>query len=359
MGRWVGASTGLQGPAGPMGNPGETWVSAWSPVAPRVGPPTLAPAAGPPASGGAFALGDRGWVGVICGSMLTFEGLTKAFGSLVAVDGVSFQVPRGQMVGIIGRSGAGKSTLLRMINRLIDPTGGRMLYQAEARGTTATTAAAPGPAVDVGALRGRELRLWRRRCAMVFQQFNLVPRLDVLTNVLMGRLSYQPTLRSLLQLWTAEERALALATLERVEMAGFVFKRSDTLSGGQQQRVAIARALVQQPSILLADEPIASLDPPSATRVMEILRAINRDDGITVLCNLHTLDTARSYCDRIIGMRMGKVAFDGPPHALDAGSIREIYGLEGAREIDENVTSTALPGSGTPGLGILGTAEQT
>src|SRR5687768_7242497 len=246
--------------------------------------------------------------------MLSLVGLTKAFGSLVAVDDVSLVVPPGQMVGIVGRSGAGKSTLLRLINRMIDPTRGSIRYQAADR------------EIDVGALRGRELSRWRQKCAMVFQQFNLVARLDVLTNVLMGRLSFQPLWRSLLELWTPEERALALTTLERVEMAPFVFKRSDTLSGGQQQRVAIARALVQQPTTLLADEPIASLDPPSAKRVMDLLRAINRADGITVLCNLHTIDTARTYCDRIIGMRLGKIVFDGSPQALDDGAIRAIYG---------------------------------
>jgi phosphonate transport system ATP-binding protein len=247
--------------------------------------------------------------------MLSVVQLTKAFGSLVAVDNLSFHVPGGQMVGIIGRSGAGKSTLLRMINRLVDPTGGRILWKDR-----------DGAEVDVGALRGRKLCLWRQKCAMVFQQFNLVPRLDVLTNVMMGRLSYQPTFRSLLKLWRPEERALALMTLDRVEMAPFILKRGDTLSGGQQQRVAIARALVQEPTILLADEPIASLDPPSAARVMEILRTINRDEGITIVCNLHTLDTARTYCDRLIGLRLGKMVFDGPPHTLDQSAIGEIYG---------------------------------
>jgi phosphonate transport system ATP-binding protein len=281
--------------------------------------------------------------------MLTFSGLTKAFGSLVAVDNLSFEVPRGQMVGIIGRSGAGKSTLLRMINRLVDPTGGRITYRD----------GEPGGEVDVGALRGRALSRWRQRCAMVFQQFNLVPRLDVLTNVLMGRLSHQPTWRALLALWTAEERALALLTLERVEMAAHVLKRCDTLSGGQQQRVAIARALVQEPAIVLADEPIASLDPPSAMRVMEILRAINRDEGITVLCNLHTLDTARSYCDRIIGMRMGRIVFDGPPRALDEGEIREIYGPEGEGGLAGAGTSSAAPPERPAGTRYPRTAEQT
>jgi phosphonate transport system ATP-binding protein len=262
---------------------------------------------------------------------LRIEGLTRTFGEIVAVDNVSFEVPRGQMLGIIGRSGAGKSTLLRMVNRLVEPTSGRILCED-----------APGAGGDVCALKGRDLHLWRRRCAMVFQQFNLVARLDVLTNVLMGRLSFQPTLRSLLKLFTPQERALAVMTLDRVEMAPFILQRSDTLSGGQQQRVAIARALVQEPKILLADEPIASLDPRSAARVMEILRTINREERITVICNLHTLDTARAYCDRLIGMRLGKIVFDGAPRALDQAGIQAIYGAAGEEEIDEDVTSTAL-----------------
>ena len=262
--------------------------------------------------------------------MLKVERLTKTFGSLVAVDSLSFEVPRGQMLGIIGRSGAGKSTLLRMLNRLVEPTSGRIVCED-----------APGPEGEVCALKGRQLHLWRQRCAMVFQQFNLVPRLDVLTNVLMGRLSYQPTVRSLLALFTPQERALAVMTLDRVEMAPFILQRCDTLSGGQQQRVAIARALVQEPRILLADEPIASLDPRNAARVMEILRAINREDGITVICNLHTLDTARSYCDRLIGLRSGRMVFDGGPRALDRNGVQEIYGGEDEDEVDENVTSLA------------------
>ena len=187
---------------------------------------------------------------------------------------------------------------------------------------------------------------------MIFQQFNLVPRLDVLTNVLMGRLSYQPTARSLLKLFTAQERALAVVTLERVEMAMSILQRADSLSGGQQQRVAIARALVQEPRMLLADEPIASLDPRSATRVMDTLRNINREDGITVICNLHTIDTARAYCDRIIGMRMGQIVFDGLPNALSHEKIQEIYGADDqSDEFDENVTSTAMPYAAAPAGG--------
>lgn len=262
--------------------------------------------------------------------MLKVERLTKRFGELVAVDDLSFEVPRGQMLGIIGRSGAGKSTLLRMLNRLVEPSSGNIHCEF-----------APGSG-DVRALGGRELCLWRQKCAMVFQQFNLVSRLDVLTNVLIGRLSYQPTVRSLLRLFTPQERALAVMMLERVEMAPFILKRCDTLSGGQQQRVAIARALVQEPKILLADEPIASLDPRSATRVMEILRTINREDGITVICNLHTLDTARTYCERIIGMRTGRMVFDGSPDRLDRDRVQEIYSGVGEEQVDESITSTAL-----------------
>jgi phosphonate transport system ATP-binding protein len=271
--------------------------------------------------------------------MLKVERLTKAFGAVTAVDNLSFEVPRGQMLGIIGRSGAGKSTLLRIINQLVEPTSGRIVSED-----------APRPDGDVCALRGRDLCVWRQRCAMVFQQFNLVPRLDVLTNVLMGRLSHHSTMRSLLNLFSARERALAVMTLDRVEMAPFILKRCDTLSGGQQQRVAIARALVQEPRMLLADEPIASLDPRSAARVMEILRTINREDGITVICNLHTLDTARAYCDRLIGLRTGSIVFDGVPRALDQKSIQDIYGVEDGVEVDESVTSTAIPVARTANL---------
>ena len=272
--------------------------------------------------------------------MLKVEGVTKLFGPLAAVNNVSFEVPAGQMLGIIGRSGAGKSTLLRMINRLTEPTKGTV----HCEGT------------DVTALEGRRLRLWRRECAMIFQQFNLVPRLDVLTNVLMGRLSYQPTPRSLLKLFTAKERALAVVTLDRVEMVPSILQRADSLSGGQQQRVAIARALVQEPRLVLADEPIASLDPRSATRVMDILRSINRDDGITVMCNLHTIDTARAYCDRIIGMRAGQVVFDGVPQELGRERIQEIYGADTEDEVDETVTSTALPSKMSLPFASLGPA---
>jgi len=266
--------------------------------------------------------------------MLKVERLTKTFGSLTAVDNVTFEVPTGQMVGIIGRSGAGKSTLLRMINRLADASSGHILcddvFESE---------------VDVCALRGRRLREWRARCAMVFQQFNLVPRLTVMTNVLMGRISYNPTLLTLLMRFSARDRTLAIRGLQRLDMVSHGLHRADELSGGQQQRVAIARALVQEPKILLADEPIASLDLRNATIVMDSLRRINQEDGITVICNLHLLQTARDYCDRIIGMRKGQIVFDGPPSKLTEPIAREIYGGGGApeEEVELALTATSAP----------------
>jgi len=265
--------------------------------------------------------------------MLKVERLTKSFGSLTAVDSVTFEVPTGQMVGIIGRSGAGKSTLLRMINRLADASSGRILWDEN------------GSVTDVCALKGRPLRQWRARCAMVFQQFNLVPRLTVITNVLMGRISYNSTLLTLLMRFSARDRALAIRGLQRLDMVSHGLHRADELSGGQQQRVAIARALVQEPKILLADEPIASLDLRNATIVMDSLRRINQEDGITVICNLHLLQTARDYCDRIIGMRKGKVVFDGPPSKLTEPLAREIYGGGdlGDEDVELALTATSAP----------------
>ncbi len=244
--------------------------------------------------------------------MLVVEKLTRRFGSKTAVDDVSLTVDPGRFVGVIGRSGAGKSTLLRMINRLEQPTSGRIVC---------------GERV-VTALTGRALAQWRTRCAMIFQQFNLVGRLDVLTNVLIGRINHVPTLRSILQLWSDEDVAIALSALEQLDIAGLAAQRADSLSGGQQQRVAIARALVQEPEIVLADEPIASLDPRNTRVVMDALQRINRHHGITVLCNLHSLDVARAYCDRLIGMASGRVVFDGAPGKLTEAAARELYGIE-------------------------------
>ena len=265
--------------------------------------------------------------------MLKIKNLTKKFGELKAVDDFSIEIPTGQMLGIIGRSGAGKSTLLRMINRLGDATSGSIIF---GEGDNA---------IDVNALKGRPLREWRAHCAMIFQQFNLVPRLDVITNVLMGRINYSSTVKTLLKMFSPAERAFAIRALDRLDVSPQALQRADTLSGGQQQRVAIARALVQEPRLLLADEPISSLDPRNASIVMDALKKINREDGITVICNLHTLDTAKAYCERIVGMKLGKLVFDGPPKDLTVPLLRDLYGV-GVGEDDEEfstaITSTSI-----------------
>src|ERR1700731_833239 len=240
--------------------------------------------------------------------MLVVEGLTCRFGTKAGVDNASFRIAPGGFVGVIGRSGAGKSTLLRMINRLASPTEGRILYNG----------------VDVTALRGKELRQWRARSAMIFQQFNLVGRLDVLTNVLMGRISEIPAWRSLTQLWP-------------------------------EQDVAIARALVQEPDIILADEPIASLDPRNTRIVMDALLRINKHFGITVICNLHSLDLARNYCDRLIGMASGRIVFDGVPATLTDHIARELYDLE-ADEVMGTSTAQVPDDSRIPALGSAAAA---
>ncbi|KQV35720.1 MULTISPECIES: phosphonate ABC transporter ATP-binding protein [unclassified Rhizobium] len=255
--------------------------------------------------------------------MFQLKNVTRQFGKKTAVSSVTFDIPAGQMVGIIGRSGAGKSTLLRMINRLCDPTSGSIHF-----GET-----------EVSRLKGAALRHWQRDCAMIFQQFNLVPRLDVLTNVLLGRLNHRSTVLSILNMFTREERIMAISALERLGIEQVALQPAGTLSGGQQQRVAIARALMQQPKMLLADEPIASLDPLNAKIVMDALRDINERDGITVVTNLHTLDTARNYCERIIGMAHGRVVFDGKPQELTAAAVSEIYG---GAQIEEGMTSTSI-----------------
>jgi phosphonate transport system ATP-binding protein len=244
--------------------------------------------------------------------MLVFEGVTRRFGEKVAVDAVNMKIPSGAFFGIIGRSGAGKSTLLRLTNWLLDPSGGCIRFDGS----------------DVTSLRGRDLRQWRATCAMIFQQFNLIGRLDVLTNVLMGRLNKVSTARSLLRLWSSEDKILALSALEQFDVANLAAQRADSLSGGQQQRVAIARALVQEPKIILADEPVASLDPRNTKIVMDALLRINKHFGITVICNLHSLELARSYCDHLIGLAHGRVMFDDVPAALTDAVARELYGLE-------------------------------
>ncbi len=259
--------------------------------------------------------------------MLKISHVSRRFGNKLAVDDVTLEIPQGQMVGIIGRSGAGKSTLLRMINRLSDVSSGYIDYEGS----------------RVSELKGQALRGWQRDCAMIFQQFNLVPRLDVITNVMLGRLNGRNPLLNLLQVFSADEQFAALKALERLDIAQTATQWAQTLSGGQQQRVAIARALMQGPKVILADEPIASLDPRNAQIVMDSLRDINAEGKITVITNLHTLDTARAYCERIIGMAAGKVVFDGTPDELTTDVARTIYGADGLKEaFSEALTSTSI-----------------
>jgi phosphonate transport system ATP-binding protein len=256
--------------------------------------------------------------------MLQVRNVTRLFGSKAAVDRLSFEIDRPAFIGIIGRSGAGKSTFLRMMNRLTDASSGEILFEER----------------DVLALRGAAMRAWQSQCAMIFQQFNLVPRLDVASNVLHGTLNRRSTLATMLNLWSEADITRALDILDRLGIADQATKRAEALSGGQQQRVAIARALMQEPRIILADEPIASLDPMNAQIVMDTLRRIHEEDGRTVIANLHTLDTARRYCDRVIGMRDGRKVFDGTPDQLTTGAARDIYGADAS--FSESATSTAI-----------------
>jgi len=256
--------------------------------------------------------------------MLVVEQLTKRFGANTAVDSASFEIDRSMMIGVIGRSGAGKSTMLRMLNRLTDASEGRVEFEGR----------------DILALKGQGKRAWQSDCAMIFQQFNLVPRMDVVSNVLHGTLNRRSALATMFNLFPRDDIHTAIDILERLGIAEHAAKRAEALSGGQQQRVAIARALMQDPKIILADEPIASLDPMNAQIVMEALRRIHEEDGRMVIANLHTLDTARRYCDRVIGMRDGRIVFDGTPEQLTTGVARDIYGA--GADFNEEATSTEI-----------------
>jgi len=257
---------------------------------------------------------------------MRIKNVNKFFSDNHAVKNVSFEVNEPQMIGIIGRSGAGKSTLLRIINRLTEASDGSIEFEGQ----------------NILDLKSKEKRSWQRNCAMIFQQFNLVPRLDVLTNVILGRLNYQGSFRASLKMFSRDERADALILLNNLGMANTALQRAETLSGGQQQRVAICRALMQNPKMILADEPIASLDPMNARMVMESLRKIHDEQKLTVISNLHTLDTAKTYCDRIIGMKDGAIVFDDLPEKLSDKLAREIYGAEADEAFEPQVTSTEL-----------------
>jgi len=234
-----------------------------------------------------------------------------------ALDGVSLDFQRGEFIVLIGLSGSGKSTLLRCINRLVDPTSGTVTFDG----------------ADVTRADRAELRRIRRRIGMIFQQFNLVRRSSVFSNVLAGRLGFRSTWRTIVGRPTPEDVALAFENLDRVGIVEKAFGRADALSGGQQQRVGIARALMQKPELMLADEPVASLDPATSHSVMKYLEEINKKDGITVVCSLHFLSLARRYGTRVIALKEGRVAFDGKPAQIDDRRFREIYG-EDAVEVE-------------------------
>jgi phosphonate transport system ATP-binding protein len=242
--------------------------------------------------------------------IVALESVCKSFagGKIVAVHNVSFTLSRGEFLVVLGPSGAGKSTLMRCINHLAVPTAGRILVN----GREVTR-------------KHRELRKLRQGIGMVFQQFNLVLRLSVIMNVLAGRLSYRSAWRSLFYSFTHEDRVIALEALEMVGLGHKAFQRADTLSGGEQQRVGIARALAQRPSVILADEPVASLDPKIARQVLGYLKDISQRLGISVICNLHQIDFARDYAQRIIGLARGELIFDGRPDELTPEVIERIY----------------------------------
>jgi phosphonate transport system ATP-binding protein len=254
-------------------------------------------------------------------TILEIKHLHKTYSTTTPVlRGVSIKVDRGEFVGIIGLSGSGKSTLLRCINRLIPATSGEIMVPRSLLGGETN-----GARADVLKLSSQELRRLRRKVGMVFQQFNIVKRLSVIENVLAGGLGYQPALRSALRLFSAAEQRQALANLKRVGLLDHAYKRADELSGGEQQRVAIARTLMQQPAIILADEPVSSLDPKLARVVLDILKRVCKEDGITALVSLHTLELTREYADRVIGLRQGQVFFDGPANDLTETIVDSVY----------------------------------
>ena len=246
--------------------------------------------------------------------VLSIKGLVKAYRPGVPVlKGIDLDFEERGLTAIIGSSGTGKSTLVRIINRLVDPTEGSILFKSQ----------------ELSRIKGRELREARRRIGMVFQEYNLVERLSVMENLLTGRLGYVGAFDAWLRRFPAEDIAHAFKLLEVIGLAGFANQRADSLSGGQRQRVGIARALMQRPEILLADEPTSSLDPKTSVEIMELLRSQGVDHNIPVLVNIHDVDLARRFADRIVGMTGGKVVFDGTPGQLPDDHLKRIYGGEG------------------------------
>lgn len=245
-------------------------------------------------------------------AILNINNLTKYYKDVRALSDVSLKVKAGEFVTIIGRSGAGKSTLLRCVNRMIEPSSGVVEFDG----------------IDMRSLRRGELRRARTRIGMIFQHFNLVARQTVIENVLHGRLGYKSTIEGSFGIYSEEEKSHGIEVLERLGLADQMHKRCDELSGGQKQRVGIARALVQDPRLILCDEPIASLDPSSSKTIMDHLHRISRDMKITILMNLHQVDVAIKYSDRIIGIREGSVVYEGEPRKLKKKMVAEIYGSD-------------------------------
>ena len=262
--------------------------------------------------------------------MLEIKNLSKTYDDgTEALKNVSFTVEDGEFLVIIGLSGSGKSTLLRCINRLIDPTGGEIIWNGK----------------NIAEANSRELRTVRSKIGMIFQHFNLVKRLSVINNVLSGRLGYVSTWKSLFYRFSGKDRKDAYTALERVGIKEQALKRADELSGGQQQRVGIARALMQEPEIVLADEPVASLDPVLAHTILGYLEKMNQDDNITVLCSLHYLDLVQRYATRVIGLRDGEIVYTGTGEdirKMTDEEFKEIYG-----EDAERVSAGSIKGGGS------------
>ncbi len=252
-------------------------------------------------------------------ALLNIKNLTKYYQDVQALAEVNFSVKKGEFVAVIGPSGSGKTTLIRCINRLIEASDGQVIYDN----------------LDMRSLRGRRLRQARAKIGMIFQHYNLVPRLSVLENVLHGRLGYKNSLEGILGIYSEEEKEKAMAVLKLLGLEDYVYRRSDQLSGGQKQRVGIARALVQDPMMILGDEPISSLDPSSAKIIMDYLKKVQVEMGITMFINLHQVDVAKKYADRILGFNQGKLVFNDSPDKLKTKRIYDIYGAEAGELIHD------------------------
>ena len=245
--------------------------------------------------------------------MIKFENVNKIYpNGLHALKNISLEINQGEFVAIIGLSGAGKSTLLRTINRMHDISEGSLTVDGE----------------EVNSLKGKELRKFRRKVGMVFQSFNLVTRTTVINNVLTSRVPDMPLWKSIIGLYSKEDKVIALEALDKVGILDKAYVRADQLSGGQQQRVTLARTLAQKPEIILADEPVAALDPITATAVMDDFKKINKELNMSVLINIHHVDLALKYADRVIGIKAGEIVYDGPSKDVDSEVLKQIYGRE-------------------------------